>query len=70
MDNILNDDTSNAVASVLRESLVDGHGMTVPGLGTFRVVHESSSVSQRHDGLEVMLPPRDVVAFEQEAETR
>lgn len=66
MDNILNDDTAQAIAAIVRDALIEGRQMAVPGLGTFRVTHEPSRVSERPDGSDEMIPPRDVVTFEQE----
>lgn len=66
MDNTVNDETSQAIAAILRDALIEGHHMAVPGLGTFRVKHEPSRVEARPDGSEEMIPPRDVVTFEPE----
>lgn len=66
MDNSVNDETTQAIAAIVRDALIEGHHMAVPGLGTFRVKHEPSRVETRANGSEEMIPPRDVVTFEPE----
>ncbi|NNE34132.1 MAG: hypothetical protein HKN13_02780, partial [Rhodothermales bacterium] len=57
---------AQAIAAILRDALIEGHHMAIPGLGTLRVTHEPSRVEVRPDGSEEMIPPRDVVTFEPE----
>ena len=51
-----------ALGHVLREALVRGETVRVPGLGTFRVEHQPSRADESGDGV-VMRPPRDAVIF-------
>jgi len=59
------DRLSDALVAVIRDLLIEGHRVVVPGLGTFSVRHVPSKVAPGDDGPDVMLPPRDVVDFEQ-----
>ncbi|QXD15362.1 HU family DNA-binding protein [Rhodocaloribacter litoris] len=56
---------ARALADILREALVRGESVHVPGLGTFEVRHQPSQVMEE-GGLSVVLPPRDVVVFKPE----
>ncbi len=62
----INEDVAAAVTAAVRDALMEGLPVEVPGLGTFRVRHRPSRVDTRPDGTEEMLPPRDVVEFEAE----
>lgn len=56
-----------ALAEVLRESLAEGEAITVPGLGTFALLHEESRIEEQPDGQYRMVPPHDKVTFEPES---
>jgi DNA-binding protein HU-beta len=59
------DDVIKAFVRVVRDELVDGESLHVPGLGTFYVEHQSSEMRDDEEG-SGMLPPRDVVRFDPE----
>lgn len=63
MPDVSQDALSRALVDVLRDALLDGEDVEVPGLGTFHVHHEMSRVREHPDGRIEMQPPRDVVAF-------
>jgi nucleoid DNA-binding protein len=48
---------------VVREALVRGETIEVPGLGRFHVHHQPSQIEEQADGQVLMIPPRDEVAF-------
>lgn len=54
---------TRALVDHVRDALVDGESVHVPGLGTFHRHHEMSRVREQPDGRIEMQPPRDVVAF-------
>ena len=53
-----------ALVALIRDSLIEGGRVDIPGLGTFAVRHIPSRVETDVDGKEVMIPPRDEVHFE------
>lgn len=57
------DQVAAALNTLLREALTQGVPVTVPGLGTFAVQHQSSRIEELPDGRVVMQPPRDEVVF-------
>lgn len=63
MPDVTSEALTRALVDHLREVLVDGEDVFVPGLGTFHVHHEMSRVREHPDGRIEMQPPRDVVAF-------
>ena len=60
---ITEDQLSNALVAAVRDALIEGHRIEVPGLGTFGVRHVPSKVERADDDSSVMVPPRDVVEF-------
>ena len=58
------DDVIQAFVAIVRDELVSGESLHVPGLGTFSVEHRASEMKEMDDGPNRMLPPRDVVRFE------
>lgn len=62
----INDDQmARTLGDVLTEHLMREEQVHVPGLGTFRVEHRESRV-EAQDGEQVMLPPADVITFEED----
>jgi nucleoid DNA-binding protein len=59
-----NDRLLSALAAIVRDRLIEGHQVGVPGLGTFSVRHVPSKVVTADDGESMMFPPRDEVEFE------
>ena len=59
------DQIARTLGDVLTEHLMREEAVHVPGLGTFRVVHEDSRVEEQ-GGEPVMLPPSDTIAFEED----
>lgn len=57
------DQVESALADFIKESLERGETADVPGLGTFEVRHENSSVQTSDDGELVMTPPRNKIVF-------
>lgn len=55
---------AEALGACVAEALKRGHAAQVPGLGTFRVKHEASQMSEQQGGRFSVAPPRDVVVFE------
>lgn len=56
-----------ALAEILREFLAEGEPVTIPGLGTFAIMHEESRIEEQPDGQYRMVPPHDQVTFEPES---
>ena len=52
-----------ALASILREALIQDEQLHLPGLGTFQVEHHLSEVKELEDTQIVMTPPRDAIVF-------
>lgn len=52
------------LAELLRERMTSGESLHIPGLGTFSVEHQLSSVEEQEGEQIVMAPPRDTVVFE------
>jgi nucleoid DNA-binding protein len=65
---ITEDQLSNALVAAVRDALIEGHRIDVPGLGTFDVRHVPSKVERADDDSSVMIPPRDVVEFKATSE--
>lgn len=63
MYNITSDQIAAVLSEIVRERLMEGEVVQVPGLGHFRVEHRPSEVEERPDGQVVMQPPRDVIQF-------
>lgn len=59
------DQFARTLGDVLTEHLMREETVHVPSLGTFRVVHQDSRVDER-EGEQVMLPPADTIAFEED----
>ncbi len=57
------DDLLGALAAVVRDRLIEGERVLLPGFGTFSVQHIPSKIATGDEGQDVMLPPRDVVDF-------
>lgn len=64
MAEISPDKIANALADIVRDEVLEGRTVTVPGLGAFRLEHFPSSLGEDESGRAVVLPPRDVVVFE------
>ncbi len=58
------DRIARALGDVLTEHLMREETVTVPGLGTFQLVHQPSYVDDQQ-GEQVMFPPADVIEFEE-----
>jgi DNA-binding protein HU-beta len=58
------DDVIQAFVQIVRDELVAGESLHVPGLGTFAVEHRPSETIDPDDGPVRMRPPRDVVTFQ------
>lgn len=56
-------ETIAAFVRVVRQKLERGESVTVPGFGTFSIVHHPSEMKKNADGDDYMAPPRDVVEF-------
>ncbi|MDX1741383.1 MAG: HU family DNA-binding protein [Rhodothermales bacterium] len=56
----------DVLAAVVRDRLIEGHRVTLPGLGVLSVRHVPSKVIADDDGENFMIPPRDVVDFDPE----
>lgn len=52
-----------ALGRLVREALVRGETVELPGLGTFRVEHQPSRTDQLPDGSIALRPPSDNVVF-------
>lgn len=59
-------ETIEAFVRVVRQKLEHGETIEVPGLGTFMVEHQPSTLKENPDGENYMDPPKDVVHFEPE----
>lgn len=59
------DEVATVVTDVVRTTLTQGDEVHLPGLGTFFVEHQDSRLEERN-GVMVMEPPRDTVAFSPE----
>ncbi len=59
----------SALVAEIRDALIEGHRIQVPGLGVFSVRHIASKMQSSAGGSEVMLPPRDVIEFEKDPDT-
>lgn len=57
------DQVESALADLIKESLERGETAHVPGLGTFAIRHENSSIQTSDDGELVMTPPRNEITF-------
>lgn len=57
-----------ALADSLRDALMRGESVQVPGLGTFSVRHHTSKAVQDEQGNLVMTPPRDEIIFTPESD--
>lgn len=57
---------SNALAAALRDSLLRGHDVAIPGLGTVRLTHRSARLERQPDGRISLTPPRKDITFHSE----
>jgi nucleoid DNA-binding protein len=64
MPDTVTDDVLRAFGEVIRDRLMRRDATTVPGLGTFEVLHHPSRVAETDDGRRLLRPPTDVVVFE------
>ena len=63
MDSTPKTQVIETLVELLRETLIRGNTVEVPGLGLFRVEHQLSQIDEQADGDVRMIPPRDVIAF-------
>lgn len=63
MSSISKTEITRALAEVVREMLIEGEEVHISGLGTFRLHHQISKIDEQPDGVIVMKPPKDVIAF-------
>jgi len=57
---------SKALVAALSESLVRGHDVAIPGLGTVRLMHRSARLERQPDGRICLTPPRKEITFHSE----
>lgn len=55
---------AEALSQCVRESLERGEPTKVPGLGAFRVEHQSSQMQEPEEGRISLSPPRNEIVFE------
>ena len=67
MPDISRNQIAAALTEVIRKRLSEGQEARVPGLGTFRVHHQSSQVAEGGEGKIQVTPPCDVVVFSADA---
>ena len=63
MQTLPKDQVASVTAELVKEALIQGEAIAIPGLGTFSVEHRSSRIEERSDGQIIMQPPRDEVIF-------
>ena len=63
MEEITNEQVIIAFSESVREQLMTGEPVVVPGLGAFDVRHKPSEIVVDPNGRRVMIPPRDYVDF-------
>jgi nucleoid DNA-binding protein len=56
----------DSLSAVVRDRLIEGHRIALPGVGVLSVRHVPSKIKSGDEGEDYMLPPRDVVDFEPE----
>lgn len=66
MTTITSDQLKEILADVVREALMHGENVSLPGLGTLSVEHKPSEKVEDEDGQIIMRPPRDEVIFHPE----
>ncbi len=66
MAQISTEQVANALADLVRDGVLEGRTVDVPGLGSFHVEHIPSRLGEDERGRAVVLPPRDTVVFEAE----
>lgn len=64
MPDTVTDDVLRAFSEVIRDRLMRRDDVTVPGLGTFEVLHHPSCVVETEDGQRLLEPPADLIVFE------
>ncbi len=57
------DQIESVLADIVKESLMAGEAVAVPGLGTFDVQHRTSARIRSESGEEKFIPPRDEIVF-------
>lgn len=63
------DDIEQALAQAVKQRLIRGESVTVPGLGTFDVEYQPSQVEDQADGSTAIIPPQNTVVFTPEADS-
>ncbi|WP_456427941.1 HU family DNA-binding protein [Rhodocaloribacter sp.] len=66
MAQISTEQVANALADIVRDGVLGGRAVVVPGLGSFHLEHFPSRLGEDENGRSVVLPPRDTVVFEAE----
>lgn len=63
---ISRDQVVAALAKAFRAALTEGHDVELPGLGSFRVEHRGSRLTEDDNGSTVLTPPEATIVFEPE----
>ena len=63
MANLDSEHLAESIGLIIREALIEGKDVDVPGLGLFRINRRPSEMEEDEDGQIVMRPPRDEVEF-------